>query len=129
LGGGGLILGGKLGSHTEYVEASAATVAIVAAFVFSALYALCALVVARRWSWPAPMPGLFLPPDEEAATPTLEERQRLLTAATVRSFTYNWEVSDLKNRLVGRALGWLVVALTGLLAIAVAVLVIAVQRV
>lgn len=128
LGAGGLILGGKLSSHAEYVEASAATVGIVSAFVFSALYALSALVATRRWSWPTPVAGWYPVPDEGAATPSLEEQRQLLTAATIRSFTYNWEVSELKNRLVDRALAWLVVALTGLLTIAIAVLVIAVQR-
>lgn len=113
---------GKVHGQGEALALGASFVLVVASFVFSALYALYSLT-RRKWSSAMPEPG-WLPPKAHTAFQSLEEQLGDLAAATLNSFGFNWEISDLKNRLVDRALWFLVAALLGLLLIAVEILII-----
>jgi hypothetical protein len=81
---------------------------VTVAFILSAIFALRALVSTRTWKWSEPYD---LPLDKG------ESRQKQLgmrAAHLLSAFSYNWEISDLKNRCVDRALQFLVVALLGI---------------
>ena len=91
--------------------------ATTVSFVFSAVYALRALVGTHQWNWTKP-PELDkyahdVHEDEEGI-----QRQRLRAAYLLKDFAANWEISDLKNRCVDMALRWLVVGLIGIAAFA-----------
>lgn len=91
-------------------------VVTTAAFVLSAFYALRALVSTRVWSWSEP---LDLPVSQE------EDRKTQLgmrAAHLLQDFAGNWEISDLKNRLVDLALRWLVLALAAIVCLAAIIL-------
>lgn len=82
-------------------------------FITSAIFALRALVSTRQWSWSNPHD---LPHDkDEPANKQLGMRAAHLYA----DFATNWEISDLKNRLVDNALVCLVGALSGIGGLAV----------
>ena len=81
---------------------------VTVAFIFAAIFALRALVATRTWRWSEPRD---LPLDaRELRTKQIGMRAAHLLSA----FSYNWEISDLKNRCVDRALQFLVVALIGI---------------
>jgi hypothetical protein len=77
-------------------------------FALSAVYALRALVSTRRWNWPDPT-------DLKCARAgDLPSRLTKRASEQLNHFTYNWEISDLKNRCVDRAGLCLIAALIGI---------------
>jgi hypothetical protein len=86
-----------------------------AAFVLSAFYALRALVATRVWHWSQPFD---LPICISEPSP---KRLGMRATHLLQGFAGNWEISDLKNRLVDLALRWLLLALTTIVALAVLV--------
>lgn len=84
---------------------------ITVSFVLSAIFALRALVATRTWAWVNPHDVDGLPTGEV-------ERIRMRAAHLLDDFATNWEISDLKNRCVDRALLFLIVALIGIGALA-----------
>jgi hypothetical protein len=85
------------------------------AFVLSAFYALRALVATRVWHWSQPFD---LPIDLSEQMP---KRLGMRATHLLQGFAGNWEISDLKNRLVDLALRWLLLALAAIVALAVIV--------
>ena len=86
-----------------------------ACFVLSAFYALRALVATRTWNWGQPTD---LPIEAEEH---LQKRLGMQAAHLLQDYAGNWEISDVKNRLVDLSLRWLVGALFSLLGLAVLV--------
>jgi hypothetical protein len=82
-------------------------------FVLSAAYALRALVAARHWRY-SDLHGL-----DNGTGKSVHEQLGMRAAHLIDNFAYNWEVADLKNRLVSNALALLLLALLGIVAMAV----------
>jgi hypothetical protein len=91
-------------------------VVTTAAFVLSVFYALRALVSARVWSWSEPF-DLPVSEDEDRKT-----QLGMRAAHLLQDFAGNWEISDLKNRLVDLALRWLLLALAAIVCLAAIIL-------
>lgn len=115
LGGAGVVLdSAKFKGHGDIRTIFAAVLAFTtAAFVISAAYALMALVKTRFWRWARP-DHLDEVKHADAAT-----RYAVRSAHLLDDFAFNWEVSVLKNHLVDKALWALIVALAGIAALGV----------
>ena len=116
--GGALILERARFTDTGLRVAFAAVLCATTWFlVASAVYALRALVATRTWSWIDPH---SLPTDRKEK----EAKQLGMRAAhLLHSFGTNWEISDVKNRTVDKALSCLVIGLVGIGTLATLVLI------
>lgn len=103
-------------SQPERIAVAVLLLAATSLFVLAAVYALRALVGTRKWL--APDPHWLDKP-----LPTLQERLARRSAAHLDQFAGNWEVCDVKNRLVDNGLRALVGALAGLPLVALVVLI------
>ncbi len=104
-------LGDSIAQGTVAVLLALATLT----FAVSAYFALAALIRLRRWVWEAPGD---LPRDAAEALP----KRYLQRAAHLRvDFAHNWEVADLKNRLVDNSLYALLLGLFLLVGVSLAV--------
>ncbi|MEA2439360.1 MAG: hypothetical protein QOH76_784 [Thermoleophilaceae bacterium] len=114
LSGGSLALDGtKLTDPTARTWFAIGLCVTTVGFVLSALYALGALVATRVWLWSDPHD---LPSDPGESR---EMRIGMRAAHLLAGYAGNWEISDVKNRLVDLALRWLIVALAAMLVLAV----------
>lgn len=85
-------------------------------FVFSAVFALRALVATRTWNW-SNLHDLDKLRDMDPA-PNEDAKVRWRAALLLHRLAFNWEISDLKNRNVDLALRCLMIALVGIAALA-----------
>jgi len=109
IGGAGLVVDPQKITDPTIRRIFAAVLCVVTvAFIGSAIFALRALVATRGWNWSDPHE---MPPGVPA---TRQRRIGMRAANRLSAFAFNWEVSDLKNRCVDRALQFLVVALVGI---------------
>lgn len=113
LGGAGILIDPAaitdLGNRRAFAIVLCAT---TVAFIVSAIFALRALVGTRTLAW-SNIHDLPLDPNEPRA-----QRLGMRAAHLLEDFAFNWEISDLKNRNVDRALVFLTVALIGIAALA-----------
>jgi hypothetical protein len=109
IGGAGIVIDpSKITDSTIRGIFAAVLCVVTVAFILSAIFALRALVVTRTWNWSDPFE---MPPD---STDRREEKIGMRAASRLSAFAFNWEISDLKNRCVDRALQLLLVALVGI---------------
>jgi hypothetical protein len=113
LSGGGLVLDNTKWADSDVRRLFALFLCVTAlCFVVSAGYALLALVKTRTWNWSNPkhLPVKLLE--------DLDTQLGMRAAHLLQDFAGNWEISDLKNRLVDRALFLLLAALGGIMMLA-----------
>ena len=104
---------GKIRDETWQAVLAFLLFAATAAFVTSAIYALVALVRHRRWNW---SDTRDLPRQIDSA----DALKRRRAAFLLHNWEGNWEISDVKNRLVDNALRTLIAALVLLVALSLA---------
>lgn len=125
LSGAGLIVGTANLPAWAAVTSAVLIAVITILFALSATYALRALAGrdCRRWKWEDPKALARTMID---LSPT--ERIARRSAGLLDDFAYNWEISDLKNRLVDNALFCLTFALGSVAALSVGIMTAGVLR-